>query len=51
MYTARFHYGKVQEIDMAARELVTQYERIPFDKLVIAAGTTIPGSAAWSARA
>ena len=40
MYTARFHYGKVQEIDMAARELVTQYERIPFDKLVIAAGTT-----------
>ena len=40
MYTARFHYGKVQEIDMAARELVTQYERIPFDQLVIAAGTT-----------
>lgn len=35
-----YHYGKVTEIDMAARELVTQYERIPFDRLVIAAGTT-----------
>ena len=36
----QYHYGKVSEIDMSARELVTQYERIPFDKLVIAAGTT-----------
>jgi len=35
-----FHYGKVTEIDMAAREVVTQYERIAFDRLVIAAGTT-----------
>ncbi|MDE6136213.1 MAG: NAD(P)/FAD-dependent oxidoreductase [Muribaculaceae bacterium] len=40
MRNARFHYGKVQEIDMSSRELVTQYERIPFDRLVIAAGTT-----------
>lgn len=36
----RYHYGKVTEIDMARRELVTQYERVPFDRLVIAAGTT-----------
>lgn len=35
-----YHYGKVTEIDMSRRELVTQYERIPFDRLVIAAGTT-----------
>ena len=35
-----YRYGKVTEIDMAKRELVTQYERISFDKLVIAAGTT-----------
>ncbi|MDE6269546.1 MAG: NAD(P)/FAD-dependent oxidoreductase, partial [Muribaculaceae bacterium] len=35
-----YHYGKVTEIDMSRRELCTQYERIPFDKLVIAAGTT-----------
>lgn len=35
-----FHYGKVTEIDMAHRELCTQYEHIPFDHLVIAAGTT-----------
>ncbi len=40
MKGARFHYGKVTEIDMAARQVVTQYERIDFDKLVIAAGTT-----------
>ena len=35
-----YHYGKVTEIDMADRVVVTQYERISFDKLVIAAGTT-----------
>ncbi|MDE6285367.1 MAG: FAD-dependent oxidoreductase, partial [Muribaculaceae bacterium] len=40
MKGARFHYGKVTAIDMAARQVVTQYERIDFDKLVIAAGTT-----------
>lgn len=40
MKQARYHYGKVTEIDMAAREIVTQYERIGFDRLVIAAGTT-----------
>lgn len=40
MRDARYHYGKVTEIDMKAREVATQYERIPFDKLVIAAGTT-----------
>lgn len=40
MRCVRYHYGKVSEIDMKKREVVTQYERVPFDKLVIAAGTT-----------
>lgn len=40
MRGVEYHYGKVSEIDMAAREIVTQYERIAFDRLVIAAGTT-----------
>lgn len=35
-----YRYGKVTEIDMTAHEIVTQYERIPFDRLVLAAGTT-----------
>ena len=40
MRGVQYEYGKVSEIDMSAREVVTQYDRIPFDRLVIAAGTT-----------
>lgn len=36
----RYHMGDVRVIYMAARTLTTQFETIPFDKLVIAAGTT-----------
>ncbi len=36
----RFHMGQVKEINMERREVVTQFETLPFDKLVIAAGTT-----------
>lgn len=35
-----FHMGDVTEIDVATKEIVTQYERIRYDRLVIAAGTT-----------
>lgn len=35
-----FHLGDVSEINVATREVVTQYERIRYDKLIIAAGTT-----------
>ncbi len=37
---ARFHMGEVHTIDMARREVVTQYEKLPFDHLIIAAGCT-----------
>lgn len=37
---ARYHMGEVHTIDMARREVVTQYERLPFDRLIIAAGCT-----------
>ncbi|MDE5800818.1 MAG: NAD(P)/FAD-dependent oxidoreductase, partial [Paramuribaculum sp.] len=36
----RFHIGEVERIDTAKRTVVTQYEEIPYDILVIAAGTT-----------
>lgn len=36
----RFHMGDVTEIDTDARTVTTQFETIPYDKLVIAAGTT-----------
>ncbi len=35
-----FHMGEVKRIDTAKREVHTQFETIPYDKLVIAAGTT-----------
>lgn len=37
---ASYHIGEVTEIDVDHHEIVTQYERIHYDKLVIAAGTT-----------
>lgn len=35
-----FHMGTVNNIDVARKEVHTQYETIPYDSLVIAAGTT-----------
>ena len=40
MKDCRFNYGEVNSIDTAAKEIVTEYETIPYDILVIAAGTT-----------
>ena len=40
MKDCRFNYGEVHSIDTAAKEIVTEYETIPYDILVIAAGTT-----------
>lgn len=37
---ASFHLGDVKEIDLAAKKVVTQYETIHYDRLVLAAGTT-----------
>lgn len=37
---ARYHMGEVHTIDMNKREVVTQYEHLPFDRLIIAAGCT-----------
>lgn len=37
---ASYHIGEVKEIDVTSHEIVTQYERIHYDKLIIAAGTT-----------
>lgn len=37
---ARFHLGEVKSIDIARKEVHTQFETLPYDKLVIAAGTT-----------
>lgn len=36
----KFHIGEVERIDAASHRVVTQYEEIPYDILVIAAGTT-----------
>lgn len=36
----RFHIGDVKAIDVAAKQVITNYESIPYDKLVIALGTT-----------
>lgn len=36
----KYNYGCVKTIDLARRCVVTQFETVPFDKLVIAAGTT-----------
>lgn len=35
-----FHIGEVQTIDVSRKCVVTDYEEIPYDKLVIALGTT-----------
>ncbi len=35
-----FHFGEVRTIDTSARTVVTQFEKIGYDKLVIAAGST-----------
>lgn len=36
----RFHIGDVKAIDVANKQVITNYESIPYDKLVIALGTT-----------
>ena len=36
----RFHIGDVKAIDVATKQVITNYESIPYDKLVIALGTT-----------
>lgn len=36
----RFHMGEVNRIDTDSKTVSTQFETIPYDKLVIAAGTT-----------
>lgn len=40
MADARFHLGTVQTVEMNTREVITDTERIPFDTLVVAMGTT-----------
>lgn len=37
---ARFHLGEVHEIDLANKELRTQFETLSYDRLVLSAGTT-----------
>lgn len=37
---ARFRMGEVSSVDVVNRTVMTQYETVPFDRLVIAAGTT-----------
>ncbi len=37
---ARYRMGNVESIDVAAHTITTQFETIPYDTLVIAAGTT-----------
>lgn len=37
---ARYNMGEVKTIDVANKTVTTQFETIPYDKLVIAAGTT-----------
>lgn len=36
----RFHMGEVKRLDIADKKIITQFETIHYDKLVIAAGTT-----------
>ncbi len=36
----RFHMGEVKRLDIAGKKIMTQFETIHYDKLVIAAGTT-----------
>ncbi|MCC8119059.1 MAG: NAD(P)/FAD-dependent oxidoreductase [Bacteroidales bacterium] len=36
----RYHMGEVQTIDITRKEVVTQFETLPYDYLVIAAGCT-----------
>ncbi|MCD8385768.1 MAG: NAD(P)/FAD-dependent oxidoreductase [Bacteroidales bacterium] len=36
----RYHMGEVRTIDFARKEVVTQFETLPYDKLIIAAGCT-----------
>lgn len=36
----RFHMGEVKTIDVAHKTVTTQYETLPYDKLIIAAGCT-----------
>lgn len=40
MKGCRFNYGNVQTIDTTARTVTTEFETLPYDILVIAAGTT-----------
>ncbi len=40
MHGVDFHMGDVSEIRIGSKEVVTQYETISYDRLVIAAGTT-----------
>ncbi len=40
MKNVHFHLGDVRKIDTAGRRVITQFETIPYDELVIAAGTT-----------
>lgn len=35
-----FHFGQVRNINVASKTVETQFEHIPYDKLVIAAGST-----------
>lgn len=37
---ARYHMGQVKTVNVEQRWIETQYERIPYDRLVIAGGTT-----------
>lgn len=39
-YGAEFRLGEVKSVDVKAHTITTQYETIPYDKLVISAGTT-----------
>ncbi len=36
----RFHIGDVAEVDVTRKVVITQYEEIPYDKLILAVGTT-----------
>ena len=40
MRSCRFSYGEVMKIDTAGKTVTTEHETIPYDILVIAAGTT-----------
>ncbi|MDE5594198.1 MAG: NAD(P)/FAD-dependent oxidoreductase [Muribaculaceae bacterium] len=40
MKGCRFNYGEVRTIDTEAKTVITEYETIPYDILIIAAGTT-----------